>query len=418
MTVHKRSCLRGIVQLGSGELLQRAFSVAVIVLLGHLYGVVIVGIYSLAGSVSQYLMPIIDFGQRHVGARLVARFPNSSVAIMQQVQGRRLRLALATLPFILLYAAVAHLAFELKVFLFLFAGVTALYSISLDWVAWGSGKLFLVGMGRSVVPGCVLLALIIAIRSGHLLSWLVAGNLIGFCLQGLIFGLWWQHYRRQLSRQDESATDITDALQWRRTSIMGLAWLSNLAFNTVDMLMLGVMSSPKEVGLYSASYRMLNQFLVTYYLFTNSLFPYLARQGQDQRRRTIRLRNLLLLFACGIVIATIVALFRRPLLSIAFGPLFEAAAPLLLVLACCIPLDFVTSYLSNAYIAWSMERSVLVCVGLAAICNIGLNLGTIPRYGARAAAVNTLISYFVFLAGLLVMTRSLRSTAKFVAFSS
>jgi len=54
---------------------------------------------------------------------------------------------------------------------------------------------------------------------------------------------------------------------------MGLAWLGNLAFNSIDMLMLGVMSNPRQVGLYSAAYRVLNQVLVAYYLLTQSLYP-------------------------------------------------------------------------------------------------------------------------------------------------
>ena len=61
---------------------------------------------------------------------------------------------------------------------------------------------------------------------------------------------------------------IRESLAWQRTSIMGLATLCNLAFATIDMLMLGVMSNPQQVGLYSAAYRVVNQVLYTYYLLT------------------------------------------------------------------------------------------------------------------------------------------------------
>jgi len=75
---------------------------------------------------------------------------------------------------------------------------------------------------------------------------------------------------------------------------------------------------------------------------------------------------------------------------------------LLLVLAFAIPLDFLVSYMNSAYIAWSMERKVLVCVVVAAASNIVLNWFAIPRYGAMAAAVNTVISYAIYLAGLVI----------------
>jgi O-antigen/teichoic acid export membrane protein len=113
----------------------------------------------------------------------------------------------------------------------------------------------------------------------------------------------------------------------------------------------------------------------------------------------------LLLTVVGGALALVMASFRRPLLDLLFGHAFLVAAPLLLLLACAIPLDFLTSYLSNAYIAWNMERSVLVSAVIAAAVNVSLNAATIPRYGAMAAAINTLISYLIYLAGLALASR-------------
>jgi O-antigen/teichoic acid export membrane protein len=186
---------------------------------------------------------------------------------------------------------------------------------------------------------------------------------------------------------------------------MGLAWLGNYAFATVDMLMLGVMSNPQQLGLYSASYRILTQVLVTYYLLTSVLYPQLARQTLPERLRMLRPPIFFALFIAGSAVSVLVAVFRRPLLSILFGHDFLVASPLLLVLACAIPLDFLVTYLNSAYIAWSMERKVLVCTVIAAATNIVLNWIGIPRYGAMATAVNTVISYAVYLVGLAIAGR-------------
>jgi O-antigen/teichoic acid export membrane protein len=402
-----RQLLRGVVSLGSGELLARLFGILTVILLGHMYGVVILGVYALAQSISQYLQPLIDFGLRHVGARLMARFPGSASEIMQRVQRRRLGMAAAVLPLVLLYAVLARLPLDMKIFLFVFAAISAMYALSLDWAAWGREQLRLVGLAKAIVPASILLCLVIAIGSQHLLAWLVVGNLIGYALQALVFWMWWKRHQREIGEQQLGVAAIGEALQWGRTSIMGLAWLSNLAFVTIDMLMLGVMSNPEQVGLYSAAYRVLNQVLVTYYLLTNVLYPQLARQTAVERLGMLRPRILLTLLASGTALAVLVAVFRRPVLSLLFGHAFAAAAPLLLLLAWCVPLDFLTSYLSNAYLAWSMERRVLVCTLVAAGVNIVLNLFGIPRYGATAAAVNTLISYLVFLASLALAGRGI-----------
>ena len=354
-------------------------------------------------------MPVIDFGLKHVGARLLARFPHSASEIIHRVQRRRYLMASAAVPFVLLYAAVARLPFEMRLFLLAFSAIGTLYAFSLDWAAWGSENLFLAGIVKAVIPFCLLLGLFVAQRFGHLLSWLVVGNLVGYILQSWVFRLWWRRHRSRIGEVTHDVAEIQQALAWRRTSIMGIAWMTNLAFNTVDMLMLGVLSDTHQVGLYSASYRILSQALIAYYVVSGVLYPQLARQDFAQRRRMLRPRIFLALFVVGCLLAFPVAYFRRPLLSIIFGHPFVAAAPLLLLLACCIPLDFLTSYLSNAYLAWNMERHVLKCALFAAGTDVVLNLYGIPRYGALAAAANTVISYVVYLGALAWTSRRVTS---------
>lgn len=400
MDLSPSQLVRNVIRFGSGEFLNRILSVATVILLGHLYGVAVLGIYGLAVTITTYLMPFVDFGLRHVGARLLARFPNSAMEIMHRVQRRRYLMAFAALPFIVGYAALTHLPGPFKLFLLAFSSLGTLYALSLDWAAWGSEKLFLAGSAKAIIPACLLIATLIAWRYGNLFVCLVVANLIGYLLQSLVFRLWWRRHSRQISRSNHDVAAIIEALEWRRTSIMGFAWIANLAFNSVDMLMLGVLSNPQQVGLYSASYRVLNQVLIAYYMLTGVLYPQFARQDPERRRSMLRPRIFAGLFAVGCVLALPVILLRRPVLSIAFGHPFVAAAPLLLVLACCIPLDFLTSYLNNAYLAWNMERNVLSCAVLAAGTDVVLNLYGIPRYGAMAAAINTVVSYCVYLVAL------------------
>jgi O-antigen/teichoic acid export membrane protein len=405
MKASLRQLARKVFDFGSGEVVSRLCGIVTLLFLAHRYGVLVVGVYALAQSMLGYSYPIIDFGLRHVGARLVAQYPQATSEIMGQVQRRRMMMAAVLLPFLLIYAASTKLPTELKIFLFAFAAIGSLYAVSLDWVAWGREHLRLASFGRAAVPVSILLCLLLARNSGRVLWWLVLGNAIGNGVQAAIFWTWWRRHRPEREEQISLAA-IRESLAWRRTSVMGLAWLCNLAFNTIDTLMLGIMSNPQQVGLYSAAYRVVNQVLYTYYLMTFVLYPQLARQSREQRARMLRPRILLLLLGTGVAIAAVLSIARRPLLSILFGPQFLPASLLLLLLAWAIPFDFLTSYLSNAYIAWGIEKKVLVCTVVAAGSNIVLNLIWIPSYGAKAAAVNTLICYLIFLASLAVAGRS------------
>jgi O-antigen/teichoic acid export membrane protein len=401
MSSSLRQLARNVVQLGSGEIPARLCGIAVLLLLARRSGVVMVGVYALAQSMVQYSYPFIDFGLRHVGARLIAKHPEAGQEIVERVQRRRLLMASALLPFLLAYALLANLPVKFRIFLFVFSAITCLYAVSLEWAAWGKEHLRLVGFARMIVPASILLFLLLGDKSQHLLWWMIAGNAVGYGVQGVIFWEWWRRHRPAGERSISPAV-VRESLAWARTSVMGLAWFCNMAFNTIDMLMLGVMSNAHEVGLYSAAYRIMNQVLITYYLLTQTLYPKLAKQQAEQRVRALRPGILVALGGVGLVLAFVLAVSSKAVLSVVFGQKFLPATLLLSLLAWAIPLDFLTSYLSNAYIAWTMEKKVLTCTAISAASNVILNLIWIPTYGAKAAAVNTLVSYVIFLASLAV----------------
>jgi O-antigen/teichoic acid export membrane protein len=272
-----------------------------------------------------------------------------------------------------------------------------------------------VGLAKSAVPLSILAFLAIGRPQGERVLWCaVAGNAFGFLLQGAISWVWW---KKQAARPDHGVvlggvlSAVRESLAWQRTSTMGLAWLFYLAFNTIDMLMLGLVSNPEQVGLYGAAYRVLNQVLATYYLLTQVLYPQFARQDREGRTRMLRARILAPLLAAGMAIAAVISLSRRMVLTLVFGHQFLAACPLLLLLAWCIPLDFMTSYLSNAFIAWGMAKKILTCTGIGAASNIVLNLALIPTQGARGAALSTLFSYAIFLTTLCWVGRTAKELA-------
>jgi O-antigen/teichoic acid export membrane protein len=405
MKASLRQLGRKIFDFGSGEVVARLCSIATLLFLAHKFGVVFVGVYALAQGLVQYSYPFIDFGLRHVGARLIANYPQAGQEIVQEVQRRRLMMAGLLLPVLALYAASVKLPLQSKLFLFSFAVAGSLYAASLDWAAWGKEHFRLASFGKAVLPISVLAAVLLGRNSDHVLWWLVAGNAVGNVLQATIFRKWWRGHRP--AQEQEIPRDlIRESLAWKRTSVMGLAWFCNMAFASIDMLMLGLMSDTRQVGLYSAAYRILNQVLYTYYFLTVALYPQLARQNQTQRLRMLRPRILVSLVGLGVVIAALVTVARRPVVAILFGSQFLPATVLLVLLAWAVPLDFLTSYLSNAYIAWGMEKKTLLCTLIAAGSNVVLNFIWIPAYGAKAAAVNTLISYVIFLVSLAMAGRS------------
>lgn len=411
MLTYLRKVLRLILPYASGEIAGRLFSVAALMLLGHAYGVQTMGVYSLAVAISWYTVPFVDFGLRHIGARLIARHPGHVSFIVSCVQRRRGLMAAAAVPLLMIYAILARVPASLKWFLFFFPATSLLYGLSLDWVAWGKERFQLQTLLRALVPFSILFSLLIGyVAHSQVLWYAVIGNILGYTLQIVALRRWWDnsHDHHDKARPEDATADVLQSLSFRRTGITGMTWFAQMAFNSIDQLMLGVMSTTEQVGLYSSAYRILTQVLVAYYWIILPLFPMLARQSEQRRKELLQPRILLILAGAGIALGAPVLMCRRILLEAVFGRQFVVAAPLVAVLLWAIPLDFVTSYLNNAYLAWDMEKRLLPAVAFASGINIICNLVFIPRYGAMAAALSTIIAYFVYLGGLLVIGAKLR----------
>ena len=220
MNVLSRRLFHGILNLGSGEALARLCSIAVLLILARRFGVVAVGVYALAQGMVQYSYPFIDFGLRHVGARLIAQHPEASQEIVQQVQKRRILMGSLILPFLLCYASLVNLPLDSKIFVFLFSAIGCLYALSLEWAAWGKEHLRMVGFTRALVPGGVLLFLLLGWKSNHIFWWIILGNAVGYGILVATFRHWWRRHKPRIEEQILLVA-IRENLAWRRTSCHG-----------------------------------------------------------------------------------------------------------------------------------------------------------------------------------------------------
>ncbi|GAB2951568.1 hypothetical protein GCM10027048_15700 [Hymenobacter coalescens] len=163
----------------------------------------------------------------------------------------------------------------------------------------------------------------------------------------------------------------------------------------IDMLMIERLSSPKEAGYYAGAYRWVDAVMMYLWtvlpLFFAKFAHALHRPGEQRDLLWFgqRVATVPLLFVCAFV------LFRGELLFFQF----QNSSPAELArMTLCAKLLFL-NVLVHAFFAiystlltsTSHERPVSWLVTLSITLNIGLNLLLLPRYGAVAGALNTLI---------------------------
>lgn len=162
-----------------------------------------------------------------------------------------------------------------------------------------------------------------------------------------------------------------------------------------DVLMLGLLSDPKEAGIYNiaAQGALLVQLVLNLGNTVNA--PEFAKLYTEKDKVSLEkfaIMSARVIFLIGGFIAVALAYFAQPLLEAVFGPEFAIGAPVLSILA----LGFATAlFFGETGFMLSMtghERDSLKILSAISCFNILLNAALIPNFGAEGAAVATIVS--------------------------
>jgi O-antigen/teichoic acid export membrane protein len=192
---------------------------------------------------------------------------------------------------------------------------------------------------------------------------------------------------------------VADGLPLAAVIVLGL-----LHFR-LDAVLLSLLRSPEDVGVYTVAYRFLEQALVLPMVFMAAVFPLLAvavRAGAGDAAEVVRkASSFLLLVALPLSLGLVV--LAGPLVTLVAGDGFEDAVTPLRILAPALVFTFVNAVFAGVLIALNRQRA-LILVSLAGLTlNVLANLYAIPRFGYVGAAVTTVISEGLGLAAVFVL---------------
>lgn len=192
-----------------------------------------------------------------------------------------------------------------------------------------------------------------------------------------------------------SRTRVLVARSW---PLLINALLVNLFFR-VDVFILQAVQGDEALGIYDASYKLINLVTIVPAYVTLAIFPAMARRSgdPDALARTLRTTSYLLVWiAWGIVVIT-TAVAGSAIRVLAGSDYLPEAALLLRILIWFAPLSFLNGVIQYALVASEQQRRIVPAFIAAVTVNLALNLALVPQYGARAAAAATVATEVVIL---------------------
>lgn len=185
--------------------------------------------------------------------------------------------------------------------------------------------------------------------------------------------------------------------------LLSIAILSNTILSYMDKIMLGSMSSMEQLGYYENAHKMIEfptGFVVALSVVMQPRITSLIAEGDENSVKNYIKDALRFSLICAFAIAFGVAAIAPEFSVIFWGEEFVMSGRVMRIMAVLVVAtswDYVL--LSLFLIPREMDRIYVRTIVVSAIVNLGINFTLIPRYGAIGAAIGTVCSEFLLLAG-------------------
>lgn len=177
-------------------------------------------------------------------------------------------------------------------------------------------------------------------------------------------------------------------------AMLGLATMMSMIYDQIDTVMLRYMRSNVEVGVYAANYRLMSISMSFLPVLSQVFYPLLSgeavRGAKNERRYAQWLADASL--ALALPIATGGFLLAGPIDRFVLGARYAGSEQLLRWLMLNLISATLAVLFGSRLVPHSREKQYLMSVAAGGIVNVVLNLIYIPRYGAMAAVVTTILS--------------------------
>jgi O-antigen/teichoic acid export membrane protein len=391
-----------IAALGGGEILSRLVAFGATTLVARRLGPDGFGILGFAAALCGYFALAVGGGLNDLGARDVARDPGRAAHIYNVVVSVRVPLALVSL------ALLALLAFALprpdgQRAVIALSGLS-LVSLAID-PSWA-----IKALGRSSLAASAMIGTQLIVLAGVALlvtgpDAVLAVPIVQFAAEaiaGLTLAL---GVLRATSAAPPAVAEGLSLLRESAPLVFGRGM--RVVIVSFDMVMLGLVASSREVGVYAAVYRVHFFVLALVVAIQAAYLPVMARASA---RGPAELRHVSedALSGAAIIGAPLVAggfVVAGPLLAFLFGAPYAEGAHALQWLLVSLAFVFVHGLLHGIYVVTGRTHLEARWFAAAAAVNIVANLWLIPRYGIAGAAAATALAEAIIACGGILASR-------------
>lgn len=417
MSLTRQVTYNTIIQF-AGKLISIFIGVITISLMARYLGVTGFGQYSTIMAFLQFFGILVDMGLALTVVRLISDPKHNQERIFNNVFTLRLFSAIIFLGL----APLVVLFFPYDNLIKLGTAITTLsfFFISLSQILIGlfqkELKMDKVTIGENVgrVVLLVLVVIFAYLDKGllYIMLAVVANSLVTF----LIYYFFALKYVKIKLEFDFAIWNKIISLTWP----IAISIAFNLVYFKADTLILSLVRSQAEVGIYGAPYRVLEILTNFIYMFMGIMFPILTLYWAEKNKEKFqemfqKTFDFLVIMAVPMVFGTL--FIAKDIMLLIAGPEFAASGLVLQIIIFATAVIFINSLFGYSIVVIDKQRQMVWAYVIVAIISLAGYLITIPKYGYLGAASFTIISEcLIFLFNFIVTTKTINYYPKLLIF--
>lgn len=395
-----------------GKIASSILGLVAFAMMARYLGVEGFGMYTTATAFLQFFGILMECGLTLVTIQMISKSNVDENKILSNIMTFRAITAflfLAAAPIIVLFFPYPQIV---KVGVLVAAASFFFVSLNQIFVSYLQKALRLVivtiaeNIARLILIVGVMFAMYFDLGLLNILGWLVVSNLINLAVSWL-WGAKWLKLRPAFDWQ------IWKEI-WTRSWPFALSISLNLIYLKGDTIVLSLFRPPTEVGLYGATYRILDILTMIPTLIMGVALPVLARFWLENKKEFFALMqkvfDVFLMLAVPIVFGTMI--IADKIMVFVAGKEFFAAGAILRVLILAAGAILLNGLSGYAVVALNQQRKMIFGYLLAAVLTLIGYFATIPVFGYWGAAWFTVFSETLIL---ILTSIVVYRTSKFVA---
>ena len=205
----------------------------------------------------------------------------------------------------------------------------------------------------------------------------------------IVLVVFWKKYYNNLKYLKNNEFLLNTSFLWKEAFALGLVIILIQFYFRIDIIMLGLMTSDKEVGFYNTAFNLMEGTFFIPTIVMSAIFPLLS---QSKKFFNYFMKGALLLSFSGVFCGLVMFFFADLIIISLFGKDFLNTVEILEKLSLAIPVVFLGYLTTQALVALDQNKIYLIVTICGLVINVILNLALIPKYGGSGAALATVIT--------------------------